>query len=585
MILRKVLKNNLDVLLVQIIGLGFFLFLGFLSIYFYKERTLSFDTASFVFNLVQNKKVFTPLGRWGSVFSQIIPLFFIKSGCSLPIFLKIYSFGFVFANYLGFLIITLILKNLRLGFVYLFALCLTYRNTFYFSASEFSQGLALVVILSAIIEFLSLEKTLVKKNVLFLFSIILVALLYYFHQLLIIPIIFVLVYQMVKIKSLKNIYLNGLFIFSIFWYGAKLILLTKDSYESSKIPSSSIIIKELPNFFHLPSYDYLIMFFEREFYVIPIIFISGLIILILKKEFIAFLFFIFAFIGYIMLITITYYKGESPHMYEQYFIVIGFMIAFLINYLTPKINIKTYSCFIVIPLVVFGCFFVFQAHILPTKRIEYLNNLTKYGQKLSNKKYIINNDDFPWGYAWINWAVPVETLLYSSLENNKNSIICYVPNKNEVVDTSSNNGQLLGPPWLTYLLNTNILDSNYFKLPKETNYLITKRLTYNLSFIKEKIRYNHKWKNEVIRKATEQKVSVEEMIQRDALYSLRELIRNEALEKNRRKLKIKEIERFIKKDNKWILNIQLKAKTNKISFDEMLRLDAIYIYENPNTHE
>lgn len=566
----------------QIIGFIFFLYFGSLSIYFYKERTLSFDTSSFVLQLVQNKTFFTPLDRWGSVFSQIIPLIFIKTGCSLSVFLKVYSFGFILINYLGFLIITIPLKNLRLGVVYLLTLCLTFRNTFYFSASEFAQGLVLVIVLSAMLEFLLLQKTIGKKTIIFLLCICLIYSLYFFHQLLIIPILFVLVYETLKISSFKNFYINGLFIFSIIWFGIKLFLLTGNSYESRKIPSTSILINQLPNFFKLPSYNYLIMFFEREFFIIPIIFVSGLILLVFKKNYLVFLFLLFTFLGYLVLITITYYKGESPYMYEQYFIVFGFIIAYMIGYLSKKLDIKKYMIFIVIPLLFLGCFWIFQSHILPTKRIEYLSNLTKYGSKLPNKKYIIHNDDFPWGYAWINWAIPAETLLYSSLESNKNSIICYVPNRNEVVNTSSNNGQLLAVPWLRSLLNTNVLDSHYFNLPKETNYLITNRLTHSLSFIKEKIRYDQNWMAEIKRKAGEQNISIEEMIQKDAIYLLQELFRKENMENQEKKLRIKEIESQIRNDNDWMIIIREKAKKSNFSIDKMIRLDAEYIVSQKN---
>jgi hypothetical protein len=137
---------------------------------------------------------------------------------------------------------------------------------------------------------------------------------------------------------------------------------------------------------------------------------------------------------------------------------------------------------------------------------------------MDNRKYILHPDDFPWGYGWVTWAIPSEFLLISSLENKKNGVVFYVPNVNEVVDTSSNDGQLLSVPWQRPLLNTQMLDTNFFSLPRLTNYLLTNRLERTKYYYQSQIRYNYEWREKEVEKANERGISLEEMIQIDAQY-------------------------------------------------------------------
>ena len=187
------LSNNIKAP-INIVGLFFFITYGLFALVFYKERMLAFDSAAFAFEVIQTKTFFFFFGRWGSVFSQIMPLLFLKAGCSLATFLKVYSVGLILLYYLGFLTITLLLRNKKIGLVYLLTLCLTLRNTFYFSISEFSQGLALVVVLYAMLEYFYMENA-KRKSLVLALSFVVIYTLYFFHQLLIIGVFFVLITQ------------------------------------------------------------------------------------------------------------------------------------------------------------------------------------------------------------------------------------------------------------------------------------------------------------------------------------------------------------------------------------------------------
>ena len=72
-----------------------------------------------------------------------------------------------------------------------------------------------------------------------------------------------------------------------------------------------------------------------------------------------------------------------------------------------------------------------------------------------------------------------------------------------------------------------VLDTNYFKIPTSTDYLLTNRIRRSETYYKSKIRYDLEWRLEVKKKAEERGITLEEMIQIDAKY----LFENSKVEK------------------------------------------------------
>tara|TARA_B100000809_G_scaffold258254_1_gene301156 strand:- start:493 stop:2499 length:2007 start_codon:yes stop_codon:yes gene_type:complete len=577
-----------------LLGHLFFLMLGLMALYFYQERTMSFDSATFSFTIAQTKGFKIPLGRWGCGLSQIMPLIALKLGCSLVVFLKVYSVGLIFIYYLGFLIITVLLKNKRVGLIYILTLCLTYRNTFYFSISELSQGLAFVVVLYAMIEHLFKDFG-KRKMLVFILSFGLIFSLYYFHQLLILAIVFVILVVYFIQKEYKNIKLIGLFSFAVLWFGYKLMFISKESYEGKKIPGKEEFLEQLPNLFDLASTEYFIGHFWTEL-LIP--FLVGAIclgFLFYQKRYMLFLLFVGYPLCYLLLILITYNNGEAPNMYEQYYIYFGFFIAILLVLVLGNSIKKKHLFLIVMPLLIFSLAKIFLAHEIPTKRLNYIKNLAKEGLRYDNRKYIIHPKDFPWSYGWSPIILPAEMLLISSVDNSNNTVTCYVPSNERLdIDDFSKSGEIHGPKWLYSLMNVSVLDTNFFKLPIEKGYLLTNRRTKNGVYFKEKILGNQKWLKSLKTKAKENGISLDEMVFRDAKFLFEEfkkkgeeptLLKLKKTYSKREENFLLEIESCIKDDKIWLTRIEKKAKTNNISIDRTLRGEAVFLLENYNEEE
>lgn len=510
--------NNKEQNLIQILGFLFFLFYGVLTILFYKERVLSFDSAASAFELIQTKSFFTPLGRWGYIISQIIPYLFLKLGASLETILKVYSFNFTIIYYLGFLLITKVLNNQKIGIVYLLTLSLTFRNTFYFVGAIFPQGLALAVILYALLTYSSEQKANLKAWGFYGLSLLLGVSMYYFHPLLIIPIGVVYTFVLIEGKTLKNKRLLLSFFLTITWFALKILTLPKGGYESGQIPSLNIFVEQMPLIFDLPSFNYFIYFFKNELIVVSGIYICCILYIFIKKQLLMGLFFLFAPVLYLILIVVTYYKGEGPNMYEQHYILFGFFVALAIVYILNNEKLSKYIILSLVLILTYSNYRIYNAHSFPTKRLHYISKLVEIGQKHPQKKYIIPSEDYLGLIAWGKWALPIETLLLSSIKGKENGVTIYSPDQEEKPLLNPSNGQLYAAPWQVGLMNTRVLDTNFFMLPEHTPYLVFEKLKRDKHYFYVMIKNDYVWMREIRKKAIEQKITVEQCLRNNAEY-------------------------------------------------------------------
>lgn len=117
----------------------------------------------------------------------------------------------------------------------------------------------------------------------------------------------------------------------------------------------------------------------------------------------------------------------------------------------------------------------------------------------------------------------------------------------------------------------NFIEQAYEALKSEMRNVIRKKVY--LQNIKEEIFKTPEWLNDVKRKAAEKNISIEEMAKLDAMYVYEtDYCRPEVFELT------EENKKRILNTPEWIEQIKVKAKEKNISFEEMLELDAKYIF-------
>ncbi len=450
----------------QLTGVLFFGTLFLLAWIFFKERMLNYDPAFFSFRIIFEKNYDIELSRWGSVVSQVLPLWFLKAGCSLETFLRVYSVSFILIYYLIFLIITLVLKNARAGIMLMLTLCLAFRHAFYYSTAELYQGLAICILIWALIFPEKEYDSILKKNIAWFLSCVLIFVLSYYHQILVFPLLFIFIYYLIAEKKYFDKYLIGSIVFTVFWFFIRIKFLTSTSYEKDKIPELSVFFNQLGNITHFESYDYF-KHFARHF-LLPLVILNLICVgtFLFKRKWLLASFYILFNTGFIYLDLLTYRMGESPLMYENYLTILGLFCSVPLSGLL--MSIKTEKLFLPVTFVILmiNVQGVYSSSYPFTLKENYLKRITEYGRKMPNKKYLIDSRNLPWQYDWVSWALPFETLLYSSLESPDSAVsICASTPVSQYDSISNWKNIFLGPPWAITWFWTSDVDKKYYLLP------------------------------------------------------------------------------------------------------------------------
>jgi len=459
------LENNFG-RITQVMGLAFFGFLFYLSLSFYKERMINFDPAFFSFLIVNSKNFFFPLGRWGSFFSQIIPVMSLKYGVSLRTFLLIYSSSFILVHYLIFLIITLRFKNYIIALAQMLALCLMFRHAFYYATAELYQGLSFTMLLWAFVSSSSWTASLWKKRMYFFIAFLFIIFISFLHQLTLFLVVFVLLFELFWNKKYTDKYLIALIILTFLWYFLRIKIFTTTLYENEKLPTLALFLEKIKSLKHLPAYVYFKQFFKRSLWVLFGTMLVFIPLMFLKRRMIPALLLILFPLILLLLVFITLYKGDSPLMYENYFAIVGFFPAVALMRFTNDQYSKKTVLILFAFLTLTSLKGVYNGHYTLSKRIAYLDRLNQYAEKHQKDKYLLYNSTIPWNIAWLTWSFPFETFANSSVSPGHKSSTFYVIGDDQLkVDSIKNkNGVFMGPNWCIEWFQTFSLEKNYYNL-------------------------------------------------------------------------------------------------------------------------
>ena len=457
----------------EITGHLFFAVLFAFAFQFYQERMLHYDPAYFSFMVLQEQTFSIALGRWGSAFSQWLPLLASMKGCSLEDFLKLYSVSFILVYYTVFLVIQYVFKSPRFVWGLILFLVLTFRKTFFYATAELYIGSALAFLLPLILVCGGENRK--KQAVAFTGFAALVVVISFFHQLAVFPALFILLLSMDRWKTPFFPKWAGIS-WVVVWFAVRIKLFSNSSYEKEKMPGFGELLDQLPRFFELPSW----LYFEE--YILPWIawilllaVVTVAIALMLKKWWMVLVSVSFP-VGFWVLWVLAFYRGESEMMYQNYFslygIFIGFPLILVLHDLFRGRNPVKY----IIPVVLIAISFIgiYRAHCDMAERTRFLERLTNYGRQFENKKYVLSAGHQDAGLLAIPWAFAFETLMFSSQSSPLDGVSFYASPGDATGDMETVKGQqraFLGPHFSPLWYTSNSLHPGYFRLP-EKEYLL-----------------------------------------------------------------------------------------------------------------
>lgn len=402
-------------LTVQLAGLVFFGFLVVLSLVFYKERMLAFDSANYCLEIEQWEHFCLPHGRWSSVFTQFFPLLAVRSGASLKTFLLIYSASFPLLGYLLFLVCTLLFRNNRAGLFMMLAMSLGFRWMYYYAISELLTGMAFAVLLYAVLASLKPDDHLRRKTGLSLLALFLVYTISYFHQLALFSALFVLLFELVAEKRWRDKWLWSIFLVTVIWSYVRIRFFSVQDYTEGKILPAQTYFGQLPHVFELDSWKYfklyLLVYAKWMLY-------AGIlanVLLLLRRHWLTLLLFNGFSAAYVLLVVLTYYKGESGLMIETYLPPLGLYTALVLLWLLYREGRNKTALLLTGWLLFVSCRSILLSSEIQLRRTGYFARLAEYGRKLPNKKYLLDERNVPVEILRVPWALPFETVLYSSI--------------------------------------------------------------------------------------------------------------------------------------------------------------------------
>ncbi len=451
--------------LIHGIGLVFFIVLSIISLIFFRERILQNDNAYYAFRILQDGNFSIEHGRYCDALTQFLPLTALQFGFPVSTAMKLYSFSFILLSYLFFLLIVVVFKDYNSGLALIASSLLVMRYVFYLPVAEFYQGCLVSLSLWSYLN--TYRERVWPKGFWYFFPILCIIVTPFFHLLNFITVGFVIVlFLLTNNGSYKRPVILLILGMTIGYFNYSSLPVT--GYEFAKIPWLSEINERFSIVSKTDIYKYIKNFLLHH---PPLIISFALLVFcgIWKRKYILLLYSILFSFGFLIFLLLTLPASESPFTYENYLCGIGLFIG-----LPLFIVIKSLSWFkqsvIAFLLFIISIQIIYKAAYPITERINYIARLCKYGLTFPERRYLIDEVNYPWRIAWTAFSLPFETLMYQAVEDPANPVTYYVtsdfPKLEKFLKDSS---VFLGPSWdfLMFSFTRGSLNKKYFNLPNK----------------------------------------------------------------------------------------------------------------------
>lgn len=408
------------------LGYGAMTALWVLSMLFFKERAWLLDIAYQTFLMIQEGTVQVMVYRFGAAIIQSLPLAGIYLGAPLWFVSFLYSISFTLLYGLFYWLIVRVFKNDYLGMVLVFTFTLLVFDSFYWATSEQIQGLGALLVFYAYL----LKYPQAKGWRHWLFLVIGVTALAYYHPLIFIPFYFLWFFMLLdqpKVFGQQNhIILAGLMLVV---QGIKYVL-SANWYDSVKYNNFySNFQTYQAKLWAIPSHLKFGQWMLEVWYWFPIVLIIVSVFYIWKKQWLK-LALIFGFcVGYLLLIHIG--DTEAPYRFYaevNYLALMIFVGVPLVFDVLPAFQ-RYRVIFVGVALVVASRIVIIGAHHTPyTNRIEWIQAyLAQQPDASSQSKFLLEKSKAPQELLMMNWGLPFESLIISAVNGPEHSQTLYIP--------------------------------------------------------------------------------------------------------------------------------------------------------------
>lgn len=457
-----------DLIVLQLTGHLFFLFLFVLSLVYWKERQ-AFDAGHYLVELINRKFFFIAHGRPAGIVSQVLPLSGIWLQLPLRIIAILYSLGDILWYYLVFVYLAHGLQTRRGIIALLLILSLTVRYSFFCPVTELLQALVLIPVWLCLLgrSFRLQLPLLVLLTAFILFS----------HPLLFYPLSFAFGWYLLHREKAEGVFrpdqswVEWITTVSILFFTIlKFALL--DEYDHGKtfypvVYQDYGYLKSLsPSvFFHHAAVV------SRAWPLMAVIFVASLLVFVSKQQWKKSLFLFSAAALYLLIVSASHRFDHVSNYFERILLPLPAMVAIgaasiigLSRVFVPKL-----LAFTGLVLVLLLHFDLLRITAQPyTLRVIQLRDLCRQASLLKQPKAIVNEEQleqFP--FAMCGWSTTLESMWLSALDGPEHTVTLAMQ-RDHIQRYAGYGNTLPDSSWIAWAENVQPLSAlhpAYFRLP------------------------------------------------------------------------------------------------------------------------
>ncbi len=434
------------------------------------ERMLYMDSAYYLFNLLQQGKLFYEEGqRYAGALTRILPVLLRGSGAPLSAVLLAYSINFILVYYGVWLLALRVagpgqrVLSLSVPLLLLAGL----REGFYQPVAEPHQGMVWAALLG--VWLLGARRTWpsLKPGLHVGGAVLLIALCFLSHPVTVFVVGFVVAFAQQLRGRLLTAPTAGLLAAALVPYLLKAWLTPAESYEGDQFGQLARFGSSLARLPQLYSFEF---FWRKSCWVhLPgLLVLAGLCFFYIRqREFGRLALVLGATLVFWLVTVVVYHRGDSDIMMEKNFLPLSAFAFMALLYEWPRLPRPDWLL-AGIGVLLGGCLLgIFLRSDPYSKRVELLSRaLADCRTQQVSKAVLVRNPPLA-DRVMVPWALSVETLLLSSVEGPANTQTLFwqedAKTARELARTTRPDQLLFTPFWLIY--NAADLNPHYFGLP------------------------------------------------------------------------------------------------------------------------
>jgi len=454
-----------------ITGHSLFLGLFILAFIHFVERTIHVDSACQIFKWIQLSWVEVEAHRYSAILPQLMVKLGKGTGLGLNSLLLLASLAHVAVPYLIFLIAAYVLRTPWIAVATALAAVLCTRLTFYGIVLEANYLLCYPLLLAAVIEgpLLRGRRGFAIGLMVFALGLVLVV-----HPVGFLIALFVLGWYFLRHEQLRRSLILPMAL-AVAWGLFGRVLFPPSAYEAGLYNAAASGLSE-----PVPGTNAALDFLLRHswqdtttYLSLWLLVLTTALLLVRARMWAALGLFAMAVVGYVALNAITYRTGETAMMMEKNFVPLAVLVAIpLVGRLGTASRKQQWWALVPFIAVIFIQFRgISFASREAKERTDHISQVVKEMRENGLRKAAYRSSDLDERGLHVHWALPYETILFSSLGGPTQCLTAIA-----ITDHEATNGSLerLGNE---FGLQEEQLDSRYFTLPNGPFVLIqeTKR--------------------------------------------------------------------------------------------------------------